>query len=320
MSLTPDELVELTESPYADERLGLVDGPCVIVTGASRTGPAPSSLGALPAVVIAVRGDTPVSIGEVADMVLEPEAVSDAVERIAASPRAAIALAVLLRDPPASIEAALAAESAVYSMLQAGPEWQAWADAHHARRAADDDVPTVAVQRRGGELVVTLDRPARHNAISRRLRDDLSAALATAVVDPSIDRVTLRGNGASFCSGGDTGEFGSRPDPATAHAVRLARSPARLLHRLADRTTAYVHGATLGGGIELAAVCHHVVARPDVAIGLPELELGLIPGAGGTVSLPCRIGRQRTAELALTGRRIGAEAALAWGLVDEIER
>ena len=79
-----------------------------------------------------------------------------------------------------------------------------------------------------------------------------------------------------------------------------------------------MHGATLGGGLELAAFAGHVVAHPDTLLGLPEIGLGLIPGAGGTVSLTRRIGRQRTAALGLTGRSIDAPTALRWGAIDAI--
>jgi enoyl-CoA hydratase/carnithine racemase len=88
---------------------------------------------------------------------------------------------------------------------------------------------------------------------------------------------------------------------------------------VADRVVAFLHGSCFGSGIELSAFAARVVARPDTVIGLPEVSLGLIPGAGGTVSLPRRIGRHRTAWLALTGRTIDAATARAWGLVDEIE-
>jgi enoyl-CoA hydratase/carnithine racemase len=128
----------------------------------------------------------------------------------------------------------------------------------------------------------------------------------------------LSGNGPSFCSGGDLGEFGSFPDPATAHVVRLTRSPARLAHQIADRLHVHLHGACMGAGIEVPALAGHVVAAADAVISLPELSLGLVPGAGGTASIPRRIGRHRTAALALSGMRIDATTALGWGLVDEV--
>ena len=128
----------------------------------------------------------------------------------------------------------------------------------------------------------------------------------------------LAGAGPSFCSGGDLDEFGSFPDPATAHITRLARSSGRVLAAIAPKVVAHLHGACMGAGIELPAFAGRVVADPDTVISLPEVGLGLLPGAGGTVSLPRRIGRQRTCELALTQRRIDASTALGWGLVDEI--
>ena len=87
---------------------------------------------------------------------------------------------------------------------------------------------------------------------------------------------------------------------------------------LASRVSVHLHGACMGAGIELPAYAHRIVAAPDAVISLPEIGLGLVPGAGGTVSIPRRIGRQRTAWLGLTGARIDASTALDWGLVDEV--
>jgi enoyl-CoA hydratase/carnithine racemase len=100
--------------------------------------------------------------------------------------------------------------------------------------------------------------------------------------------------------------------------VRTTRSPARLLALCAGRVRAELHGACIGAGIELPAFAARVVAREDAFAELPELAMGLVPGAGGTVSLPRRIGRQKTAWLALSGERIDAARALAWGLFDAV--
>ena len=285
-----------------------------------------AAVGSLPVVVLALDSSARRGFGAAgpawADAVVGPDDVEDVVGRVHATPLAATALCTLLRAiPSVDVEHGLAMESAVYSTLQGGPEFAAWRSVAAERPAADDG-PTVLVERDGDRLVVTLHCPQRHNAISTRLRDELSAALRIAEVDDSIARVVLRGDGPSFCSGGDLGEFGERSDPATAHAIRLTRSPARQLHRLGARanttTIACIHGSTLGGGLELAAFADRVVAHPDTVMALPELGLGLIPGAGGTVSLTRRIGRQRTALLALSCRRIDVTTALAWGLVDEV--
>jgi enoyl-CoA hydratase/carnithine racemase len=151
------------------------------------------------------------------------------------------------------------------------------------------------------------------------MRDALCEGLALALADETQGDVLLDGAGPSFSSGGDLDEFGTLPDPAHAHAIRATRSPAALLAALAPRVTAQVHGACVGAGAELPAFAARVVARADAWFQLPELALGLIPGAGGTVSLPRRIGRQRTAWLALSGERIDAATALRVGLVDEVE-
>ena len=100
--------------------------------------------------------------------------------------------------------------------------------------------------------------------------------------------------------------------------MRSTRSAARLIADLAQRVRCELHGACIGAGAELPAFAKRVTAREDAFFQLPELELGLVPGAGGTVSLPRRIGRQRTAWLAFTGRRIDAPTAQQWGLVDEV--
>jgi enoyl-CoA hydratase/carnithine racemase len=128
----------------------------------------------------------------------------------------------------------------------------------------------------------------------------------------------LRGAGPSFCSGGDLDEFGTAPDVSTAHLIRTSRSAGHRIDQLRDRITAEVHGACIGAGMELPGFAGRVIAAPDARFALPELAMGLIPGAGGTVSLPRRIGRWRTAWLALSGAQIDAGTALRWGLIDEI--
>jgi enoyl-CoA hydratase/carnithine racemase len=100
--------------------------------------------------------------------------------------------------------------------------------------------------------------------------------------------------------------------------IRTRHSPARLLASLGDRVTAYLHGACMGSGIELPAFAHSVVASADTVVRLPELEMGLIPGAGGTVSLARRVGRARTGWLVWSGQAIDAGTAQAWGLVDQL--
>jgi len=175
----------------------------------------------------------------------------------------------------------------------------------------------VRLERDGDELVITLQDPDRRNAYSAAMRDALVDALAVAAADPAL-RVRLRGDGPSFSAGGDLDEFGTVSDPATAHEIRMRRSAGRALAELRERVTAEVHGTCVGAGVELPAFAGRVVAHPDTTFRLPEVAMGLIPGAGGTASLPPRIGRRRTALLALRGTPIDAPTALAWGLVDHV--
>jgi enoyl-CoA hydratase len=257
------------------------------------------------------------------DIVADREADLAAVQAaIRATPFAATALVQLLRlSEAASIHEALIAESLVYSMLQAGPEFAAWLakrELSGSRSRPPDPAPAVLAERSGERLALTLNRPDKHNAFSAEMRDALCEGLQIALGDGSIRAVCLRGAGASFSSGGDLDEFGTLTDPVTAHMIRSTRNAGRMLSRCSERVTCFVHGACVGAGAELPAFAGHVVASPDAYFQLPEASMGLVPGAGGTASIPRRIGRQRTAALALSGRRIDAETALRFGLVDEL--
>ena len=172
--------------------------------------------------------------------------------------------------------------------------------------------------REDGALTLHLTHPERLNAFDARMRDELVEALRAVADDPSITAFTLRGDGAAFSAGGDLAEFGSSPDPATAHAIRCLRSPAALVHRLRAFATAVLHGACIGAGIEVPAAAGRVIAHPETWFRLPEVGMGLIPGAGGTATIPRRIGRHRTLYWALMDRRLEVATARAWGLVDGI--
>ena len=337
-SLSPGEFRDALADPLVSERFSAVNGvPLVVVevpTAAEAgrlTGIGPLDVAGLPCVVLLLVPD-PALIDavplEFADVVLTddpgaprpcaPAAGLGAIQAsVRANPMAATALALLLRSSEArGVAAGLIAESSTYSALQAGAEFQRWR-AGRAAKPAEPGEERVRLERDGNLLRIILARPARRNALDVRMRDALTEALALAVADPGCT-VEISALGPDFSAGGDLDEFGSRPDPALAHLTRLSRSPAGLLHRIADRTLVRVHGACLGAGVELPAFAGRVQAGPDARFGLPELSLGLIPGAGGTVSLPRRIGRQRTAYLALTGTPIPADQALTWGLINQI--
>ncbi len=287
--------------------------------------PAPEAvdrLVSLPFVVVGVtQGDVDPAWLELCDVALaEDDPVLDRVEEnLVARPIAGTALALLLRAAPRrSIADGLVAESAAYSVLQSGPEFAGWRSANPPRTDRDDG-PRVRVERTGDILVLTLTRPERLNALDAQMRDELVEALALAAADSGITSVEWRGEGRSFCAGGDLDEFGTRPDPASAHLVRLQRSVGRALAQLGKPTVTHLHGPCMGSGIELAAFTRTVVAAPDTTLALPEIGLGLVPGAGGTISLTGRIGRLRTACLAFSAAPIDVTTAQEWGLVDLIE-
>jgi enoyl-CoA hydratase/carnithine racemase len=252
-----------------------------------------------------------------------PDTLAELSERCQHWPHASAICEDVLRsvDPDGPALAAVVTESLAYSTLQAGPEFARWL-AERGPTAMPDIPDPVQSERDGNTLRIRFNRPQRHNAFSTDTRAALLEALTVAQLDPSVDEVVLSGNGPSFCSGGDLAEFGTFTDPASAHLARTRHSPALMLDaltaRLGQACRAQVHGQVLGSGLEMAAFCGRVEAQPVSVFGLPELSLGLIPGAGGTVSVTRRIGRWRTAYLVISGRTIDSATALRWGLVDEI--
>lgn len=250
---------------------------------------------------------------------------------------AAVLAQVLHAGESLALDDALAVESFAFSMLLGGERFARWmragprssgpATVDAASRASADATTAparaatparVRCTRERDVLTVHLANPARRNAFDAAMRDALVEALAAASDDPTLVALELRADGPDFSAGGDLREFGSAGDPALAHAVRTLRSPARLLGRLAARTTAYLHGACVGAGIEVPAAAGRVIAAHGTRFWLPELDMGLIPGAGGTATIARRIGRQRLLHWALSGARIDAAIALAWGLVDAV--
>ncbi|HEY1704689.1 MAG TPA: enoyl-CoA hydratase/isomerase family protein [Trebonia sp.] len=218
----------------------------------------------------------------------------------------------------AGTTAGLAAEAAAYSMLLSGPEFGRWRAERGTPRAVPVPDEPVLVSRDGASLAITLNVPSRRNAFSTAVREGLLAALRVAEADPSVKAVSLRGAGPAFCSGGDLDEFGTARDLVAAYFVRLARAPWRVIDRISSRVTVYAQGACVGAGCEMLAYAGRVAADEEAFFQLPEVRMGLVPGAGGSVSVPRRIGRHRAAWLMLTGERLHAPTALAWGLVDEV--
>jgi len=328
------EAIERLRSPYAPEDFSPLTGEPILLVALDSDAGAPDAeaiaaavagLTALPCPTVAlemeVSRSTAAPLRDHFDVVVrsqeELEPILAATRR---TPLAAMALVQLLRQGAGlDIHQGLIAESLVYSTLQSGPEFGEWLSARTTAPAREPSPePPVLLRRSGARLELTLNRPEKRNAFSAKMRDSLVEGLRAAICDSSITEVILRGSGPDFCSGGDLDEFGTLPDPATAHAIRSTRNPGRLLAHCADRLRAELQGACVGAGIELAAFARQVTASQDAFFQLPEVAMGLVPGAGGTVSIPRRIGRQRTAYLALSGLRFDAATAHHWGLIDEI--
>jgi 3-hydroxyacyl-CoA dehydrogenase len=173
-------------------------------------------------------------------------------------------------------------------------------------------VTAQVVSRTDGEIaVLTIDHPPV-NALSHAVRSALVDGLAKAKADPAIKAVVIAGAGRLFSAGADITEFGKPPQSPN------LRELIATVEAVGKPVVAAVHGTTLGGGFELALGCHFRVAAPGARVGLPEIKLGLLPGAGGTQRLPRLVGPEKALRWIIAGEAIPAETALADGIVDTI--
>lgn len=294
------------------------DGPLAFVD-LDKTPTAQEAVTLPPCPVIGM-GDAAHPLAGELDAVIEPPASAEAIaKQVLAMPKSAAVVVQLLRVlPKLSLEDGLTMESMAYSVLQGSEEHIGWI-ASRDRGAAHQRTPgEVSLSREGNRLFVTLDHPDSGNAIDRHMRDQLYEAFELASLDPEIAQVSLRAEGRTFSLGAELGEFGTTTDPATTHAIRSRTLPARKVALCADKLDVHVQGGCVGSGLELAAYASRFTASRDAWFHLPELSMGILPGAGGCVSLTRRIGRQRAALMILSGKRLRVSHALAWGLVDEI--
>ncbi len=170
---------------------------------------------------------------------------------------------------------------------------------------------TVSIEREGRVAVVLVDNPPV-NALSRGVRQGLLDAAEALDADPSVGAVVLVCAGRTFIAGADVNEFGRAPEPP--HLPDLVAR----IERAAKPWTAAIHGSALGGGFEVALGCRFRVAAPTAVVGLPEVTLGVMPGAGGTVRLPRLVAPEVAVEIVTGGKPVKAARALELGLVDEI--
>ena len=215
--------------------------------------------------------------------------------------------------------AALTVESLGYATLQGSEEFSHWLSRQNKTNVGGSNISSpVLMERTGTELSILLNSPSNRNALSVSMRDGLSEAFSLVAMDNSIENVVVSAAGSCFSAGGDLTEFGVSKDVAEAHRIRQLKMPAQYLAEHPGRYSFKLHGACIGAGIELPAFAGHISASRDTFFRLPEVAMGLIPGAGGCVSIPRRIGRHRTNYLAVTGMKLSVENALSWGLIDEI--
>src|ERR1700686_4577822 len=169
----------------------------------------------------------------------------------------------------------------------------------------------VRYERRGSVGIITVDNPPV-NALSQTVRQGLTDALAQGQDDAAAKALIVIGAGRTFIAGADIKEFGKPLAPPDLNAVISG------LESSAKPTVAAIHGTALGGGLETALGCHYRVAVPTAQVGLPEVKLGLLPGAGGTQRLPRLIGAKAALDMITKGNFGPAPQAKAFGIIDEI--
>jgi 3-hydroxyacyl-CoA dehydrogenase len=165
----------------------------------------------------------------------------------------------------------------------------------------------------GGIGVITVDNPPV-NALSPGVPEGIVAAIDQGNADPGVKAMVLIGAGRSFIAGADIRQFGRAASPAPANP----RRPYDVLDDSAKPVVAAIHGYALGGGLETALACHYRVAVPSAKVGLPEVLIGILPGAGGTQRLPRLIGPKAAVELITSGRHVPAEEAKGLGIIDDL--
>ena len=179
--------------------------------------------------------------------------------------------------------------------------------------------PALLSQTNGAIAVLTLNRPDRLNAIGSEVLERLTAAVAAATADDRVRALVIAGAGRAFCAGADLSEIEALPD-ARAFRGFIARMTEvyQLISDCPKPSVAALHGVAFGGGLELALACDLRVAEHDARLGVPEMKLGVLPGAGGTQRLPRLVPAAIAKQMILTGEPITAERAHILGLINEL--
>ncbi|GAA1518728.1 enoyl-CoA hydratase [Nocardioides humi] len=174
----------------------------------------------------------------------------------------------------------------------------------------------VRIEHDGPVATITLNRPERRNALTSALIAELSTALRDADADAAVHAIVLTGAGSSFCAGLDLRELGSTGD--NMRTVGPFAGEPRPWPRLSTPLVGAINGPTATGGLEIALHCDFLIAAQEAAFADTHARVGVLPGWGLTYLLPQAVGVRRAREMSLTGRMVGADEALAWGLVNHV--
>lgn len=186
------------------------------------------------------------------------------------------------------------------------------------RSPMSEEAP-LSLELRGNVAVLTIRREARMNSLSRATLFALGRYGRELAHDPNVRAIVITGSGEkAFCAGADLKERQGMSENDVRAQIGLYRTELSPLDLSPKPVIAAINGVALGGGLELALVCDLRVASSKAVLALPETGLGIIPGAGGTQRLPRIVGEARAKEMILLGRRLSAQEALAWGLLNRI--
>ena len=177
---------------------------------------------------------------------------------------------------------------------------------------------TLLLEKMDGVAHISLNRPDVLNAYNMQMRDDFSQVLSAVQEDPDVTAMLITGEGRAFCAGADLTEFGTAPSQAVARRVRWQRDVWGQFLSLSKPIVIAVHGYCIGSGLEIALLGDLRLAAHQTIFALPEVQLGMIPAAGGSQTLPRNVRPGAALDALLTGRRFDAAEALAMGLVTRL--
>lgn len=177
---------------------------------------------------------------------------------------------------------------------------------------------TLILEKKGGVALIILNRPERKNALNVQMFEELGEAVNAVAKDDDVRAAIITGGDKFFCAGADIGMLDQFPSSVKQYHFACENISVHAVAKLRKPTIAAVAGYALGGGCELALACDLRIAATTAVFGMPEVELGMIPGAGGTQRLPRLIGAAKAKEMIFTGESISAEEAYRIGLVNKV--